>query len=81
LWHRTNLTGLNPLPSRFTAGACGFLNLSQSGDRPDRYRDPSRFDDAFDAQLAGMGEDKRSVRVLQVLVQARPWPSLSQDAG
>src|SRR6478609_7218427 len=44
LWHRTNLTGPNPLPSRFTAGACGFLNLSQSGDRPDRYRDPSRFD-------------------------------------
>jgi hypothetical protein len=28
--------------SRFTAGACGFLNLSQSGERPDRYRDPSR---------------------------------------
>jgi hypothetical protein len=30
--------------SRFTAGACGFLNLSQSGERPDRYRDPSRFE-------------------------------------
>ena len=28
--------------SRFTAGACGFMNLSRSGERPDRYRDPSR---------------------------------------
>jgi hypothetical protein len=27
----------------FPAGASGFLNLSQSGERPDRYRDPRRF--------------------------------------
>jgi hypothetical protein len=26
--------------SLFTAGASGFLNLSQSGDRPDRYATP-----------------------------------------
>ena len=26
----------NPLASRFTAGASGFLNLSQSGERPER---------------------------------------------
>ena len=31
-------------PSRFTAGTAGFLNFSQSGERPDRYRDPSRFE-------------------------------------
>jgi hypothetical protein len=31
-------------PSRFTAGASGFLNFSQSLERPDRYCDPSRFD-------------------------------------
>ena len=30
--------------SRFTAGAAGFFILSQSVVRPDRYRDPSRFD-------------------------------------
>jgi hypothetical protein len=30
--------------SRFTAGASGFLNFSQSGDLPERLRDPSRFD-------------------------------------
>jgi hypothetical protein len=30
--------------SRFTAGAAGFLNLSQSGERPDLYRDPRRFE-------------------------------------
>jgi hypothetical protein len=27
-----------------TAGASRFLNLSQSGYRPDRYREPSRFE-------------------------------------
>src|SRR5262249_50756252 len=34
--------GLHPQSSsasRFTAGASGFLNLTQSFDRPDRYRD------------------------------------------
>ena len=30
--------------SRLTAGAVGFLNLSQSVVRPDRYGEPSRFD-------------------------------------
>jgi hypothetical protein len=30
--------------SRFTAGAAGFLTLIQSGERPRRYIDPSRFD-------------------------------------
>ena len=30
--------------SRFTAGAFGFLILSQSGERPERYVEPSRFD-------------------------------------
>ena len=44
-----NPVGTRHLPqsssaSRFTAGAFGFLNLSQSGDRPDLYREPSRFE-------------------------------------
>ena len=30
--------------SRFTAGALGFLTLSQSSDRPNRYGEPRRFD-------------------------------------
>ena len=33
-----------PFRARFTAGAAGFLNFSQSGERPDRQRDPSRFE-------------------------------------
>jgi hypothetical protein len=30
--------------SRFTAGAAGFLTLSQSFDRPNRYGEPRRFE-------------------------------------
>jgi hypothetical protein len=33
--------------SRFNAGACGFLNLSQSGDVPDREREPCGLDTIF----------------------------------
>ena len=43
----TNALVICPNPSsasRFTAGASGFLNLSQSGDLPDQRRDPSRFE-------------------------------------
>ncbi|MGA6944353.1 MAG: hypothetical protein WBZ27_20510, partial [Pseudolabrys sp.] len=40
--HRVHLQSSSA--SRFTAGASGFLNLSQSGERPDLYRDPRRFE-------------------------------------
>jgi hypothetical protein len=40
--------------SRFTAGASAFFILSQSGERPERYGEPFRFDtmDAFQPELA-----------------------------
>ena len=40
--------------SRFTAGASGFLNFSQSGDRPEALRH-----DAFQPHLAGVVEHGR----------------------
>jgi hypothetical protein len=33
-----------PLLFRLSAGASGFLNFSQSGDRPERQRGPTRLD-------------------------------------
>ena len=68
--------------SRLTAGACGFLNLSQSGDLPERLRDPSRLETMpFAAELAGMLEDRQPAVVRQVLVEAQPVAALPQDAG
>jgi hypothetical protein len=48
--------------SRFTAGPAGFLNFSQSGERPDRYRDPSRFETIPQPPLAGVLEDQSCSR-------------------
>jgi hypothetical protein len=43
--------------SRFTAGAAGFLNLSQSQERPEIEGDPRRFDTIpLEAELAAMAK-------------------------
>ena len=38
--------------------------MSQSGDRPDLYRDPSRFENPLKAHLARVTEDHITLRVL-----------------
>jgi hypothetical protein len=57
--------------SRFTAGASWFLNFTQSGDRPDRWRDPSLLETI--PSKAGVAEDEIGIGVLQVLIQTHPW--------
>src|SRR5262245_2321183 len=42
--HRQHSLPHSSSASRFTAGASGFLNFNQSGERPLRYREPSRLD-------------------------------------
>jgi hypothetical protein len=42
--HRERSLPQSSSASRFTAGAAGFLNFSQSFERPERQREPSRFD-------------------------------------
>jgi hypothetical protein len=52
---------------RFIAGAAGFMNFSQSGEGPDRSRDPSRFE-----TIPSPSEDNIALGVLEVLVQRTP---------
>ena len=57
------------------------MNFSQSGDRPDRYREPSLLETIPSSpHLAGMLEYNGALRVLQVLVQPQAWAALAQDA-
>ncbi len=62
--------------SRCTAGAAGFLILSQWSTRPARYGEPSRFDtDAFAAERARLLEDDgASPSKNGIDGQCRLWP-------
>jgi hypothetical protein len=73
--------------SRFTAGASGFLNFSQSGERPDLYREPRRFDtipSAFDLlELDGLDMrrepiETRKATLASLLRKGKPGVRLNE---
>jgi hypothetical protein len=67
--------------SRRTASHAGFLLLSQSGERPERYVDIFRFDTMPSSpHLAGMSEAGRPVR-FDVLVEPDARGRLGQGRG
>jgi hypothetical protein len=71
--------------SRFTAGAAGFLILNRCGERPERQRDPKRFDmmpsqPSFASELVGYGYTTPSGKLYSaaaiatmVVQKKRPW--------
>jgi hypothetical protein len=60
--------------SRFTAGASGFLNFSESGRAI--ARSWTLRDNPFQSHLAGVLEDRQAAVVLQMLVQPHTAPAL-----
>src|SRR5215475_11054923 len=66
--------------TRFTAGAAGFLNLSQCRVRPLTYGEPSRFDTMpSQPSLPGVAVDDAAA-VLEVLDQPQRDPTAAQQA-
>ena len=72
----------NPLTaSRLTAGASGFLNLSQSGERPERLRSsPSASRRSPPVPLASVREHDVALVTLEILVEPHAVAALAQDA-
>ena len=71
--HRPNLpfTGWlsDPISLPLTAGAAGFLNFSQSGDRQPYRAIPTAWRDSLQRDLAGVLEHDGTLGMLQVLIQ------------
>jgi hypothetical protein len=61
--------------SRFTAGAAGFLTLSQCADRPGRYGEPRRFDTMPSQPSAQACWKMAAPSPLKCLLKAMPSPA------